>query len=152
MSNGRPQMAASQFASVVLTLAAAATFVAAMAHFACIAIGAPAYRVMGAGARAVRAAERGESGPHVAAFVVGCVLLVVAAYGLSGAGFIAPLPLLRWVLAGVSVALLARALLFPLLRPIFPGNSARFWVVSSLVCLGLGSSYLCGALLLWRSH
>lgn len=142
--------ASPQVACAALAVAAGATIVAALAHFACIAIGPRAYRVMGAGARAVRAAERGEPGPHVAAFAVGAVLLVVAAYALSGAGFFPPLPLLRWVLAGVSLVLLARAFLFPLLRPHFPGNSVRFWVISSLACLVLGSLYLVGALPLWR--
>ena len=144
-------MAASQLATAALAVAAAATTLAALAHFACIAIGPRAYRVMGAGARAVRAVERGESGPHVAAFVVGVVLLVVAAYAFSGAGFFPPLPLLRWVLMVVSLVLIARALLFPLMRPYFPGNSARFWVVSSFACLVLGSLYFVGVLPLWSA-
>ncbi len=138
-------------AFIALTIAAVVTVLAALAHFACIAIGPAAYRVMGAGDHAVRAVERGESGPHVAAFSVGLVLLVVAAFALSGAGVLPPFPLLRWVLAAVSLVLLARAMLFPLLRPRFPGNSARFWLVSSLACLVLGTLYLVGVLSIWRA-
>src|ERR1044072_4346690 len=112
-----------QFASAALTVAAFATVIAALAHFACIVIGPSAYRAMGAGTRALQAIERGELGPHVAALVVGSALLLVAAYALSGAGILPPFPLLRWVLGAFSLALLARAFLFPLLRPRFPGNS-----------------------------
>ncbi len=143
-------MVSQNLSSVALALAAVATFVAALAHFACIVIGPRAYRAMGAGDRAVRAAERGDPGPHVAAFAVGSVLLIVTAYALSGAGVFPPFPLLRWVLVLFSLVLLARAFLFPLLRPRFPGNSARFWIVSSLVCLVLGSLYWVGAIPLWR--
>jgi hypothetical protein len=135
-----------QFASAALTVASIATVIAALAHFACIAIGASAYRVMGAGTPAVEAIERGELRPHVAALVVGSVLLVLAAYALSGAGIFPPFPLLRWVLGAFSLALLARAFLFPLLRPRFPGNSPVFWLVSSTACLMLGCLYLVGAL------
>lgn len=141
-----------QLAPAALTAAAAATVIAAIAHFACIAVGPSAYRVMGAGARAVQAVERGDSRPHVAASVVGSALLVVAAYALSGAGLLPPLPLLRWVLAAAALVLLSRAFLFPLLRPRFPGNSTRFWVVSSMACLMLGSLYLVGALPLWCAN
>jgi hypothetical protein len=103
---------------------------------------------MGAGTRAVQAVERGELRPHVAALVVGVVLLLVAAYALSGAGILPPFPLLRWVLGAFSLALLARALLFPILRPRFPGNSNLFWFMSSAACLTLGCLYLSGALLI----
>src|SRR5262249_10998178 len=138
--------------SAALTIAAAATFVAALAHFACIAIGPRGYRAMGAGARAVQAVERGELRPHVSAFLVGSVLLGVAAYALSGAGIFPPFPLLRWVLGAFALALLARAFLFPLLRPHFAGNSTVFWLVSSLACLILGALYLAGTVLLWRAN
>ena len=47
--------------SLMLLVAAFALFVAGMAHFACIAVGPRAYRLMGAGDSAVRAAERGGS-------------------------------------------------------------------------------------------
>lgn len=136
--------------SVVLTVAAAATLVAALAHFTCIAIGPQAYRAMGAGDRVVLALARGDRRPHFAAFAVGSVLLVVTAYALSGAGVLPPFPLLRGVLAVSALALIARAFLFPMLRPHFPGNSPRFWAVSSLACLVLGSLYVVGSLPLWR--
>ena len=145
--NGRRMMS---LPSLMLLAAAGALFVAALAHFACIAVGPRAYRLMGAGDSAARAAERGERGPHVAAFVVGSALLVVASYALSGAGWLPGLPLLRWVLGGVSLVLLARAFLFPLLRSYVPGNTDRFWWVSSTICLVLGGLLLFGAMPLWR--
>lgn len=129
----------------VLVLAAIATAAAALAHFACIPIGSRAYRVMGAGDRAVRAVERGRAGPHVVAFGVGCALLGAAAYALSGAGFIPRLPLLRSGLFAIAFALLTRAFAFPLLRARITGNSERFWRLSSAACLALGACYLAGA-------
>jgi hypothetical protein len=51
-------------------------------------------------------------------------------------------------LLAITAVYLARALAFPLLRPLFPGNSSTFWLVSSGLCLLLGAVHLYG---LWRS-
>lgn len=123
---------------LALVLAAALCVLAAMAHFACIAIGPRAYRAMGAGEAVAQAVARGAWAPHLVALVVGAGLLLVAVYAVSAAGWLAPLPLWRWVLSAAAAALWARALGFPLLVRRFPGNSVRFWAVSSLACLLLG--------------
>jgi hypothetical protein len=119
--------------------------IAAVAHLACVFIGAPAYRFLGAGERMARQVEAGRIRPTLITLAITAVLLAWALYGFSGAGIIGPLPLLRPVLGAISIAFLARAFAFPLLRPVFPENSNTFWLVSSGICLLLGSLYAFGA-------
>jgi len=136
--------------SLALTLGAGLSAAAALAHLACIAIGAPAYRVMGAGERMARAAEAGTLRPTLVTLAVAAVLFVWAAYALSGAGLIGPLPLTKVALALICAVYLGRAVAFPLLKPAFPGNSDTFWFVSSGICAVLGLVHLYGALMLWQ--
>lgn len=132
--------------AIFLKLAASACVVAALLHFACIPWGAGGYRFLGAGEVVANAVESGDWRPHISAVVVGTLLLVLAAYALAGAGVIQPLPLLQPVLFGFAAVLLIRAVMFPLLRPIFPGNSDLFWYVSSGAIGVLGFFLLSGAL------
>lgn len=119
---------------------------AAVAHLACIALGAPAYRFMGAGERMARSVEAGKLRPTLVTSAISGVLLLWAAYALGGAGVIQPLPFSSIVLPAICVIYLARALGFPLLRSSFPENSQRFWLVSSGICLVMGLAYLYGIL------
>jgi hypothetical protein len=134
-------------------LVAAACFdaVAAAAHLACIAVGAPAYRLMGAGEKVVRAVEAGKRQPALATWAVAGILAACAAYALSGAGVIARLPLTEVVLLLTGAAYLGRALAFPFLRRFFPGNSGLFWVVSSILCLLAGLAHLYGPVSRWST-
>jgi len=132
--------------SISLTLAAAACAAAAMLHFACIPWGAAGYRFLGAGEAVASAVAAGDRRPHISAVIVGILLLVAASYALSGAGMISSLPFLRPVLFIVAAILLARAAAFPLLRPMFPGNSNLFWLVSSTAAGALGLLFLLGAI------
>ena len=79
------------------------------------------------------------------------VLFVWAAYGLSGAGVIALLPLRNYVLPAICAVFLGRAIGFPLLRSTFPENSLKFWLVSSGICLVIGLLYLYGIIATWQS-
>jgi len=133
-------------ASLALPAAAVLCAIAAALHFACLGWGAPGYRLLGAGEKVVAAVAAGRRQPHVWAVAVGCMLLVWAAYALAGAGVLAPLPLTRPALFLIAGVLLCRALAFPLLRPMFPGNSLRFWLVSSFAVGVLGALFLAGAL------
>lgn len=128
-----------------LVLGGALTVLAAVAHLACIALGPPAYRAMGAGERMVRAVEAGRAQPTLVTAGIAAVLLLWAAYAFSGAGIILALPLTGLALPAISLVFLVRAFAFPLLRPVFPGNSTRFWWVSSGICLLLGLLYAVGA-------
>ena len=137
--------------SIALTIGASLSAAAALAHLACIAIGAPAYRLMGAGERMARAVEAGQRRPTLVTLAVTGVLLVWAAFALSGAGVLAPLPLTKFALVAISIAYLGRAVAFPLLKPSFPGNSNTFWVVSSGVCGIIGLVHAYGTVVLWRT-
>jgi hypothetical protein len=125
------------------------TAIAAVAHLACIVFGAPAYRFMGAGERVARAAETGTVYPAIVTMAIAAVLFVWALYAFSGAGVVRPLPFTKVVLPAVCAVFLARAVGFPLLRPIFPENSTTFWLVSSGICLLLGVLYAIGTVSLW---
>lgn len=132
-----------------LLLAGVFTGLAALAHLACIALGAPAFRFMGAGERMARAVEAGRMRPVLITLGIAAVLAVWAAYALSAVGHIAPLPISRPVLAAISVVFLIRATCFPLLRRAFPENSNTFWWVSSGICLAIGTLYAWGTVLAW---
>lgn len=123
---------------------------AALLHLGCIAFGGPWYRVLGAGERMARMAEAGHWYPTVAALVIAGVLLVWAAYALSGAGAIRKLPLTRLALCLITGVYLLRGIAFPLLMPYFPGNSTAFWIASSATCLLFGVIHLIGLRRVWH--
>jgi len=137
------------FGAQALVVGAVLSALAAAAHLACIVIGAPAYRFMGAGEPMARAAAAGKLRPTLVTLGVAAVLFLAAAYALSGAGVIGPLPLTKAALALICAVYLGRAVAFPVLMPVFPGNSNTFWRVSSAICGVLGGVHLCGTLALW---
>jgi hypothetical protein len=57
--------------------------------------------------------------------------------------------LLRTVLVGVTLIYLLRGLAFLPLMKVFPGNSPSFWVISSGVCLLIGSIHAVGLFKAW---
>lgn len=135
-----------------LHLAALLTSLAALAHFACIFLGAPAFRFLGAGEPLAQMAERGHWYPPLVAFAIGALLAVWAAYAASAAGLVTALPFTKYVLPLVASAFLLRALLFPLLKPAFPDNSTLFWLTTSGICLVIGLSYAVGAVAEWHKE
>ena len=140
------------FGAQALALAGAVTAIASVAHLACIALGAPAYRFMGGGERMARAAAAGKIKPTLITLAIASVLLVWALYAFSGAGIAPRLPFTQVALLLISAAFLARAVAFPLLRPVFPENSTTFWLVSSSICLLLGVLYAVGVAALWAKQ
>ena len=136
--------------STSLLVGAALSLVAAILHFACIFWGTNGFRFLGAGEPIVSMSAAGHWYPPFIAFVIGTVLTVWAFYALSGAGVISPLPFLRVVLVGITTVYLLRAVAFPLLKPIFPGNSTTFWLVTSGISLLIGLAHLTGLIQVWR--
>ena len=132
-----------------MTLAGCASALAALAHVACVLIGAPAYRAMGAGERMARAAEAGLLQPTVLTLGIAGMLGIWALYAFSAAGLLPRLPLMRWALVLISTVYLARAFAFPLLMASFPENSLRFWLVSSSICLAIGALHAWGTWSRW---
>ncbi|MFC0351933.1 hypothetical protein [Undibacterium danionis] len=135
--------------NLYLISAAVLTSIAALLHFACILFGAPLYRLLGAGDVIAKMVEHGHVYPHVVAMLVGSALLVCAAYALSAAGVLMRLPLLTWVLCAVTAVFVLRGVAFPLLMPFFPGNSSIFWMVSSGLCLLIGTLHFIGLYQIW---
>ena len=137
--------------ALALLLGALLSTVAALAHLACVVIGAPAYRFMGAGERMARAVEAGRLRPTLVTLALTGVLLVWAVFALSGAGVVGPLPLTKFALLAISMVYLGRAVAFPLLRPRFPENSNTFWWVSSGICGLISLVHAYGTVWLWRT-
>ena len=137
--------------SEALVLGAFLSAVAALAHISCVVIGAPAYRWLGAGERVARAVEAGKRQPAFVTLALSGVFLVWAAYALGAAGVIDLLPLSKLALTGICVVYIGRAVAFPLLKPAFPENSNTFWLVSSAICLLIGSIHLYGLTTVWST-
>lgn len=139
------------FGRNVLALAGLLVAFASLAHLACIVVGPRACRLMGAGERMARAVEAGAIRPTLVTLAIAGVLLVWALYAFSGAGLVPRLPFTEPALACIAVVFLARAAAVPLLRPVFPENSATFWRVSSGICLAIGLLHAVGLAASWSA-
>jgi hypothetical protein len=136
--------------NVALVVGGALSAVAAALHLAIIAKGASWYRFFGAGEKFAQAAERGERWQDAVTFGIAVVLLVWAAYALSGAGVIERLPLLKLALVSITAVYLLRGLaIIPLL--LFAREKATpFLIWSSLICLGFGVVHAIGLSQVWQ--
>ncbi len=132
-----------------LLAAAICCFAAALAHLGCIVFCGDWYRFFGAGEQMARMAEQGLWYPTIVTAVIVLVLLVWALYALSGAGLIKRLPLTRLALLLISSIFLLRGVAFASLMPMFPENSLTFWLVSSAICLLIGSLFAVGCWQQW---
>ncbi|MCY1291763.1 hypothetical protein D9M68_374120 [compost metagenome] len=132
-----------------LLVGAALSAIAALLHLGAIAFGASWYRFLGAGEHMARMAAAGRLYPTVVTLAVAAVLLVWALYALSGAGVIGRLPFLRFALCAITGIYLLRAVAFIPLMSLIPGNSLRFWLVSSAICLVFGIVHLLGVRQAW---
>jgi hypothetical protein len=137
--------------SISLAIAAGLSASAAVAHIACVIVGPSAYRFMGAGEAMARAVEAGRLKPTMITLAISAVLMLWAAYALSAAGFVSRLPLTKLVVMAITLVYLGRAFAFPLLRPAFPENSTTFWLVSSGICLVIGTLHAYGLAARWSA-
>lgn len=135
--------------SLYLIVGAALSAIAALLHLATIAFGASWYRFLGAGESMAQMASAGRLYPTVVTLAIAAVLLVWSLYALSGAGVIGRLPFLRPALCAITGIYLLRAVAFLPLMRLIPGNSLRFWLVSSAICLVFGVVHLIGVRLAW---
>lgn len=134
--------------NLALIIGAASSLLAAVMHLGVIAAGPSAYELAGAGKRFVRAAQAGKKFPAVITLGIALVLTAWAVYGLSGAGVIGPLPLLRPALCVITAVYLLRGIVGPFFL-INTGRSGRFIVVSSLICTGIGAAHAIGLAQVW---
>src|SRR5256885_9927830 len=86
------------------------------------------------GERMARMAEAGHWYPPLVSAAIGVVLSLLAGDALAGAGLLGPLPLMRTVLGGARLVLVARGEAHSWLEPPFPGNSEPLLAVSSGIC------------------
>lgn len=123
--------------------------IAALLHLAVIPGGPAWYRFFGAGERFARAAEQGRQWPGVVTFGIATVLAAWSAYALSGAGVIAPLPLLRTALVLITGVYLLRGLVLVPVLVAARDKLTPFVVWSSLICLVYGVCHLLGLIQVW---
>ncbi len=135
--------------SPYLIIGAALSAAAAVVHVGAVIGGGAWYRFLGAGERMAKLAEAGNWRPTIVTLAIASMLLAFSLYALSGAGIVVKLPLLRIVLCAITAIYLLRAVGFLPLMPLFPGNSVRFWLVSSSICLALGVIHLIGLHRAW---
>ncbi|BBN57220.1 hypothetical protein TRE132_53450 [Pseudomonas chlororaphis subsp. aurantiaca] len=136
--------------NMALVIGAGLSLLAALMHVGVIMVGPSWYRLFGAGERFVRAAQAGRWFPAVVTAGIALVLAAWAAYALSAAGVIAPLPLLRPALIAITQVYLLRGLLGPVALA-GTGRSRRFIFVSSTICLVYGLVHLFGLVQVWGS-
>lgn len=132
-----------------LVVAAFLCAVAALLHVGCIVFGGDWYRFFGAGEEMASMAEQGLWYPSIITAVIVVILLIWSLYGLSGAGVIKRLPLTKLALVIISSIFLLRGVSFVGLMPLFPDNSLTFWLVSSGICLFIGSLFAIGTYQQW---
>jgi len=137
--------------NIPLILGAALSGIAALLHIGVI-FGGPAwYRFFGAGERMASGAAAGHWYPPIVTLLIACMLAVWAAYALSGAGVLQPLPLLAFVLPAITAVYLLRGLVVVALFVFDRRRLSAFWVCSSLVCLVYGLVHLLGLVQVWET-
>ncbi|MEO8623314.1 MAG: hypothetical protein ABI625_19715 [bacterium] len=132
---------------------------AALLHLAIIVGGPGWYRFFGASERMARLAERGSAIPAMMTAGIALLLGLSALYAVSAAGVIIPLPLLRPILALISLVYLTRAVggvpaaLFvdtPYMQML--KGRMTFMLISSALCLAMGLCYAVGTVALWQRN
>lgn len=136
--------------NIFLIVGAALSVIAALLHI-CVIFGGPAwYRFFGAGERMARGAEAGHWYPPIVTLLIAGVLGVWAAYALSGADVLQPLPLLAFVLSALTAVYLLRGLVAVALF-VFDRRLSAFWVWSSAICFAFGLVHLIGLVQVWET-
>ncbi|UMR29266.1 hypothetical protein MJ904_19570 [Massilia sp. MB5] len=137
--------------NMALLLGAALSAIAALLHLGII-VGGPAwYRFFGAGERMATMAEQGKLYPALLTLGIAAVLAAWAAYALSGAGLLAPLPLLKAGLCVIAAVYLLRGLAIVPLLTVARSKSTPFLLWSSVICLGYGIVHAIGLRQIWHT-
>lgn len=136
--------------NIPLLVGAGLSAIAALLHI-CIIFSGPAwYRFFGAGERMAAGAAAGHLYPALVTLLIACMLGVWAAYALSGAGVLQPLPLLALALPAITAVYLLRGLVVVALFMIDRRRLTALWVWSSAICLVYGVVHLVGVVQVWE--
>jgi hypothetical protein len=136
-----------------LILGGILSFAVALLHVIIIFIGAPAYRYFGAGEDMATAAESGSAFPTLLTLFLIAIFAIWGFYGLSGAGVMRRLPLLKIALILIGAVYTLRGVaVFQQLFQIATSSVevAPREIVFSLVSLVIGLAYLIGTISNWR--
>lgn len=141
--------------SSLLALAGAASGLVAALHAVIIAVGAPGYRYFGAGEEMARLDEGGSPVPAMVTAALTAVFALWSAYGLSGAGLLRRLPLLRAGLVTIGAIYTLRGLAcLPEAWWLAVGRTPPVLLrqfVFSAVSLAIGIAYLTGTGRAWST-
>ncbi|WP_293145517.1 hypothetical protein [Moritella sp.] len=136
-----------------LKLAGMFTLTASFLHIAIIFGGADWYRFFGAGEEMATMSEQGSIYPSIITSIIVLLLAISSIYAISGAGVIRKVPFLKTILSLLTFAFLTRGLIgIPLV--LFASSDymtelatdMTFMIISSLICVLIGSCYGLGVL------
>ncbi|NIJ93506.1 hypothetical protein FHT12_002203 [Xanthomonas campestris] len=110
----------------LLIVGGALSGAAALIHLACLVVGAPLFRLLGAGEQMAQLHAEGSWYPTVVTLAIAAVLATWGAYALSAADVFRPFPLRRTVLTAVTGIYIVRGVAFVPVMAYFPGNNLTF--------------------------
>ncbi len=132
------------------------SFTASLIHIGVIFGGPNWYRFFGAGERMAQLAEAKSIKPILVTIGIALMLLFCAVYAWSGAGIIAKVPFLKYILMLITAVYMIRGLVgiiapYISTHPAISANSKSFWFWSSLVCLVVGVVHFYGVAVHWST-
>lgn len=138
--------------SILLLLASLAALLVALLHVAIVFIGRKGYGYFGA-AQLIPLLDKGSPWPAIITLFLAAIFAVCGLYGLSGAGLLPRLPLLRLGLIVIGSVFTLRGLALVKEIPKVVSHSASLpgrELVFSSISLVIGLLYLAGLILRWR--
>ena len=111
----------------------------AAAHVVCLIWAYSAFRAVGIEEDMRRLAEQsGAALPYVVTLIVAAGFLVFGLYGLSGAGIVRRLPLLRGALVSIAAVYILRGTLLGGFAAVAAGDAAQIAFAAAALAIGLG--------------
>jgi uncharacterized protein YhhL (DUF1145 family) len=135
--------------NTALIVAGCLSAIAALLHVAIVVGGPNWYRFFGAGERLAKAAEDGKWYPALVTLGIATVLGLWAAYALSGAGVLQPLPFLKIGLCIITGIYLVRGLAIIPFMILAREKATPFIFWSSIICMLYGVTHLLGLAQVW---
>lgn len=135
--------------NTTLIAAACLSAIAALLHVGIVVGGPDWYRFFGAGERMAKAAEDGKWYPALVTLGIAMVLGLWAAYALSGAGVLQPLPLLKIGLCIITGIYMIRGLAIIPFIIVAREKATPFIFWSSIICVIYGVTHLLGLAQVW---